>query len=124
VPPLKVNILHTETRFVAGEYADIRCEAIGSRPAAQITWWKDNERLADSSHKVRHSLLKLKTRRNWRVRSCNKEVGPPVSPVSVGTKMMSKRSKSCSQVFLLQSKQLICLDHYSNGILQGAHELI
>ena len=54
VPPLKVNILHTETRFVAGEYADIRCEAIGSRPAAQITWWKDNERLADSSHKVRH----------------------------------------------------------------------
>ena len=60
VPPLKVDISKVETRFVAGESSEIRCQTFGSRPAASISWWKDNVRLSDSSYKVkrtRHSRL-------------------------------------------------------------------
>jgi hypothetical protein len=52
VPPLKVDISKVETRFVAGESSEIRCQTFGSRPAASISWWKDNVRLSDSSYKV------------------------------------------------------------------------
>ena len=52
VPPLKVDIFKVETRFVAGESSEIRCQTFGSRPAASISWWKDNVRLSDSSYKV------------------------------------------------------------------------
>ncbi|EFX89926.1 hypothetical protein DAPPUDRAFT_20705, partial [Daphnia pulex] len=52
LPPLKVDISKVETRFVAGESSEIRCQTFGSRPAASISWWKDNVRLSDSSYKV------------------------------------------------------------------------
>ena len=52
VSPLKVDIIRSESRFVAGERTDIQCQTIGSRPPAYITWWKDNDLLPDSFHEV------------------------------------------------------------------------
>ena len=49
---MKTKILPSEMEFIAGEMTDIRCQTFGSRPAAYITWWKDNERLPDSSNMV------------------------------------------------------------------------
>lgn len=56
VPPLKVDISKMETRFVAGESSEIRCQTFGSRPAASISWCKDDVCLSDSSYKVSASL--------------------------------------------------------------------
>lgn len=52
LPPLKVDISRMETRFVAGEGSEIRCQTFGSRPAASISWCKDDVCLPDSSYKV------------------------------------------------------------------------
>lgn len=49
---MKTKILQPDIEFVAGEMTETRCQTFGSRPAAYITWWKDNERLSDSSNTV------------------------------------------------------------------------
>ena len=51
---MKTKIVQSETEYVAGEMSETRCRTFGSRPAAYITWWKDNERLPDSSNTVTH----------------------------------------------------------------------
>jgi len=52
LPPMKTKIVQSETEYVAGEMSETRCRTFGSRPAAYITWWKDNERLPDSSNTI------------------------------------------------------------------------
>ena len=45
VPPLKAEIVQNDNRrfLVAGETAEVRCLTYGSRPPAQVTWWKDGD---------------------------------------------------------------------------------
>ncbi|KAG8224624.1 hypothetical protein J437_LFUL005792 [Ladona fulva] len=45
VRPLSASILNKNQGLSADRKYEIMCQAIGSRPPAKITWWKDNKRL-------------------------------------------------------------------------------
>lgn len=42
VGPLSVSLLNRPQQMIAGAASTIRCVSEGSRPPAQITWYKDN----------------------------------------------------------------------------------
>ena len=44
VKPLRVNILNKPKLLSADTEYAISCESIGSRPQAEITWWRENRR--------------------------------------------------------------------------------
>ena len=43
--PLKIEVLNKESELRVGEKRSFKCEAYGSRPPAEITWWLDNQKL-------------------------------------------------------------------------------
>lgn len=43
--PLKVEILGKDQILSAGKMYDVRCQSIGSKPAAVLTWWKSSKQL-------------------------------------------------------------------------------
>ena len=43
--PLKIEVLNKESELQVGEKRSFKCEAYGSRPPADITWWLDNQKL-------------------------------------------------------------------------------
>ncbi|KAG6452458.1 hypothetical protein O3G_MSEX007644 [Manduca sexta] len=55
--PLSVSLLNRPQQLIAGAAATLRCVAEGSRPPAQITWYKDNrifekEKVTDHSNET------------------------------------------------------------------------
>ncbi|EEB09920.1 sidestep protein, putative [Pediculus humanus corporis] len=42
--PLRVNILNKPKLLSADTEYAISCESVGSRPQAEITWWRENRR--------------------------------------------------------------------------------
>ncbi|CAA9998958.1 unnamed protein product, partial [Nesidiocoris tenuis] len=51
VKPLSVSILSTQSPLSAFKEYELICESYGSRPAAQVTWWKDNVELKNAIQK-------------------------------------------------------------------------
>ena len=45
VLPLEVNIKNLHFPVLAGLLQEVKCEAIGSRPRAFITWWIEEEKI-------------------------------------------------------------------------------
>lgn len=45
VKPLKVEILGKDQILSAGKMYDVKCQSIGSKPAAILTWWKSSKQL-------------------------------------------------------------------------------
>ncbi|XP_050354112.1 neural cell adhesion molecule 1-like [Nymphalis io] len=57
LPPLSVSLVSRPMQLLAGAAATLRCVAEGSRPPAQITWFKDNrsfekEKISDHSNET------------------------------------------------------------------------
>ncbi|XP_025417722.1 nephrin-like [Sipha flava] len=50
--PLVVQVLSSRQPLSAGRTYEIQCQAMGSKPPANITWWKDNERLTNATQTV------------------------------------------------------------------------
>ncbi|XP_046401780.1 hemicentin-1 isoform X2 [Ischnura elegans] len=50
--PLSATILNKNQGLSADRKYEIVCQAVGSRPPAKITWWKDNKRLESFVEKV------------------------------------------------------------------------
>ncbi|CAG2119205.1 unnamed protein product, partial [Medioppia subpectinata] len=63
--PIDVEIVNARHTLQAGREVEMSCESRGSRPPAQITWYKDNHELTHSRESISHdgnvttSLLKL-----------------------------------------------------------------
>ena len=49
VLPVNVRIVSNKTELIAGRKIDLRCEAYGSKPAAIIKWFKNNQPLSHST---------------------------------------------------------------------------
>lgn len=47
-----MSILSSHQPLSADRKYEVVCQAVGSRPPAKITWWKDNERLISYTDKV------------------------------------------------------------------------
>lgn len=52
VSPVDVRIVADEQPLTAQRKYDLVCEAIGSRPHAKLTWWKNNSRLEKTKDSV------------------------------------------------------------------------
>lgn len=52
VRPLEVQVLSSRQPLSAGRTYEVQCQAVGSKPPANITWWKDNERLTNATQTV------------------------------------------------------------------------
>jgi hypothetical protein len=52
VKPLSATILNKNQGLSADRKYEVVCQAVGSRPPAKITWWKDNKRLESFVEKV------------------------------------------------------------------------
>ncbi|XP_050444073.1 nephrin-like isoform X2 [Adelges cooleyi] len=50
--PLKVEVLSSRQPLSAGRSYEVQCQSTGSKPPANITWWKDNEKLANFTQTV------------------------------------------------------------------------
>ncbi|VVC44609.1 Hypothetical protein CINCED_3A001155 [Cinara cedri] len=50
--PLEVQVLSSRQPLSNGRTYEVKCQAIGSKPPANITWWKDNEELKNTSQSV------------------------------------------------------------------------
>ena len=48
VKPIDVEIVNARHTLIAGREVELICESRGSRPPAQLTWFKDNLELSDS----------------------------------------------------------------------------
>ncbi|XP_015589741.1 protein turtle homolog B isoform X2 [Cephus cinctus] len=48
VEPLEVNIIDANQPLSAGRKYDLLCKTSGSRPAATVTWWRNDQRLVDA----------------------------------------------------------------------------
>ncbi|KAK8398711.1 hypothetical protein O3P69_004075 [Scylla paramamosain] len=62
-PPVVVKILAPQGELVEGRHYKVVCEASGSRPKAEITWWKDGMLMTDATTQegnVSRSTLQLK----------------------------------------------------------------
>lgn len=57
VKPLEVQILSSRQPLSAGRDYDVPCQAVGSKPPANITWWKDNEKLTNATQNVSLSAV-------------------------------------------------------------------
>lgn len=49
VKPLEVTIIAPTRALSSGVRSELVCRTTGSRPPAQITWWKGNHKLEDAS---------------------------------------------------------------------------
>ncbi|CAL4203732.1 unnamed protein product, partial [Meganyctiphanes norvegica] len=52
IPPVEVMITGEKSFMIEGEIYSLLCEARGSRPPAQITWWMDSEKLLNTRAEV------------------------------------------------------------------------
>lgn len=50
--PVTVSIISGRTPLSAGEPARLSCKSTGSRPPAQITWWKASKRMTNTRQHV------------------------------------------------------------------------
>ncbi|XP_050530866.1 nephrin [Daktulosphaira vitifoliae] len=50
--PLEVEVLSSRQPLSAGRSYEVQCQAYGSKPPANITWWKDNEKLLNATQSV------------------------------------------------------------------------
>ena len=57
VKPLSVSILSSNQPLSADRKYNISCQAVGSRPPANITWWMDAKALDSNVEKVRKCLI-------------------------------------------------------------------
>ncbi|CAL4179464.1 unnamed protein product, partial [Meganyctiphanes norvegica] len=79
VPPLDVKILGYKSSVNTGESYTITCESHGSRPPADLTWWRNEEQLSITDYKVvkqserssSHLTLKVSRRDNSAVIACH-----------------------------------------------------
>lgn len=54
---MSAAILSSYVPLSAERKVEIVCQAVGSRPPAKITWWKDNKHLEDYSEMVKVKVL-------------------------------------------------------------------
>lgn len=59
VKPIAVNILTKEKYLSADKRYEIECKAIGSRPEAYVTWWKNNKHLGKTAKNVSNFIILL-----------------------------------------------------------------
>lgn len=52
VKPLEVHVLSSRQPLSADRSYEVQCQAMGSKPPANITWWKDNEKLTNATQTV------------------------------------------------------------------------
>uniref|UniRef100_A0A2H8TFI4 Nephrin n=1 Tax=Melanaphis sacchari TaxID=742174 RepID=A0A2H8TFI4_9HEMI len=50
--PLDVQVLSSRQPLSSGRTYEVQCQAVGSKPPANVTWWKDNERLTNATQTV------------------------------------------------------------------------
>ncbi|XP_060860305.1 uncharacterized protein LOC132937501 [Metopolophium dirhodum] len=50
--PLEVQVLSSRQPLSCGRTYEVQCQAVGSKPPANVTWWKDNERLTNATQTV------------------------------------------------------------------------
>ncbi|XP_042204213.1 nephrin-like isoform X2 [Homarus americanus] len=50
--PLSVEIVGGVGKLSAGRPVELVCRAVGSRPPARITWWRDSQQITDVTHTV------------------------------------------------------------------------
>jgi len=54
VRPLEVTLLGSNQPMSARQEIEIVCQSVGSRPSAEISWFKDGQRLKASREEVNH----------------------------------------------------------------------
>jgi hypothetical protein len=59
VKPISANILSSSQPLSAERKYELVCEAVGSRPHAKISWWKDNKKLENYTEKVGRNSFAL-----------------------------------------------------------------
>ena len=50
VKPIDVEIVNARHTLIVGREVELTCESRGSRPPAQLTWFKDNKELSHSRY--------------------------------------------------------------------------
>jgi len=50
--PLDVVLLGNNSPLSAGNTYNVTCQSVGSRPAAEITWWMGSQRLSSAREEV------------------------------------------------------------------------
>lgn len=58
VKPLEVQVLSSKQPISAERTYEVQCQAVGSKPSANITWWKDNERLTNVTQSVSKAVIR------------------------------------------------------------------
>ena len=52
VKPIDVEIVNARHTLTVGREVELSCESRGSRPPAQLTWYKDNQELSNSRYSI------------------------------------------------------------------------